>query len=83
MRSFVNGGRLIGDVPTYTAQIGHADYHGDSITWKSAVSPSSRSGHIPFRASGRLHRARINIAAGETWNVVSGVNLDAPREGMA
>ena len=83
MRSFVNGGRLIGDVPTYTAQIGHADYHGDSITWKSAVSPSSRSAHIPFRASGRLHRARINIAASATWNVVSAIELKAPQEGNA
>ena len=82
VRSFVNGGRLIGDVPTYTAQIGTLAYHGDSTTWKSAVSPSARgTGLIPFRAAGRLHRARINIAASETWNIVSGIYVDGVVEG--
>lgn len=84
VRSFVNGGRLIGDVPTYTAQIGTLAYHGDSTTWKSAVSPSARgTGLIPFRAAGRLHRVRINIAASETWNIVSGVYVDGVVEGKS
>lgn len=80
-RSFVNGGRLVGDAATYTAQIGQRDYHGDSVTWKSAVSPSSRSGLIPFRQSGRIHKARLNIAAGADWDLVQGIYLDYVPEG--
>ena len=82
-RSWVNAGRLIGDVMTFTAQVGTSEYHGGTVTWKSAVSPSSRSALIPFRAAGRLHRCRINIPADETWSHVSALYIEGDEEGNA
>ena len=72
-RAFVNGGRVQTDCTGFTMEIGAADFHGDSFTYKSAVSPSTRSGHLPFRASGRLHKFRMNIPAGEEWSHVTGI----------
>jgi hypothetical protein len=82
-RAFVNGGRLMSDAQTFTAQIGAQEWHGDDVTFDDAVSPSSRSKLIPFRASGRLHRTRINLAAGTDWARASGVYLDYEPEGEA
>lgn len=81
MRSWVNGGRAQTDCTDFTAEIGAADYHGDTFTYKTAVSPSTRSKHIPFRASGRLHRVRFNIPAASDWTHMTSVTLFAAAEG--
>ena len=80
-RAFVNGGRLVGDPTTFTAQIGTQDFHGDTVTWDTAVSPSSRTKFLPFRGAGRLHRHRVSIAAGATWKIASGIQTEYEREG--
>lgn len=82
-RTFVNGGRLIGNVDTFTARIGATDDHSTAVSFDGAVSPSSRSKHLPFRSSGRLHRARINIAATQDWDTVSAIYLEGNPEGNA
>lgn len=82
-RTFVNGGRLVGDVATFTAKIGSSPDHGTAVTFGSAITPSSRSKHIPFRKSGRLHRFRINIAAAEEWSEVSAIYVEAQPEGRS
>jgi len=81
-RTFVNGGRVETNATNYTVTIGSANFHGGAITNKAAVSPSTRSGHLPLRCSGRLHQVTVNIAAGEGWDIAKGISLTAPREGM-
>jgi hypothetical protein len=81
-RAWVNGGRVQTDCTGFTVEIAKADFHGGTFTYKSAVSPSTRSGHLPFRASGRLHRFRMNVTAGEDWTHVSGINAMYVSEGM-
>jgi hypothetical protein len=81
-RAWVNGGRVQTDCIGFTVEIAKADFHGGTFTYKSAVSPSTRSGHLPFRASGRLHRFRMNVTAGEDWSHVSGINAMYVAEGM-
>lgn len=81
-RAFVRIGRIETDCTNYTAQIGVAAYHGDTMTFDSAVSPSSRTGRIPFRADGYLHSLRMNIPAGETWSIVSNSFLEFEQSGM-
>lgn len=81
-RTFVNGGRAITDATSFTATIASSQFHGGAMTAKTAVSPSTRSGHLPFRCSGKLHQVTVNIPAGSVWSNISGVELTAPREGM-
>ena len=80
-RAFVNGGRAQTDAVGFTAEIGTSDYHGDSISYKSAVSASTRSGHIPYRAAGRLFRFRLNVPAGTEWTTTSSIDPMFTREG--
>lgn len=81
-RAFVNGGRAITDATGFTAEIGKSDFHGGTVTYKTAVTASTRSGHIPFRAAGRLFRFRMNITAGEQWSHASAFVPMAIPEGM-
>lgn len=80
-RAFVNEGRAIGDGETFTAQVGVQDHHGDDVTWKTAVSPSSRSKLLPFRASGRLFRLRKIYAAGAEWSIATGMQVNYEGDG--
>lgn len=82
-RALVKGGRAITDATGFTAQIGTAPRHGDAVTYKAAVSPSARSGYLPFRADGRLHRERIVIPQGTNWTIASGIDLDAVETGQS
>lgn len=81
-RAFVNGGRVVTDATGYTVTLRYADYHGGTITDKTAVSPSSRSGHLPLRASGRLFSFRMDIPAGTDWTVVTAIEPSVVREGQ-
>lgn len=81
MRAFVRGGRVNTDATGYTVEMGTADFHGDTVTYKPAVSPSSRSGHLPLRGAGRLFRFRNNIPAGTDWTVAAGIEAYAVSEG--
>jgi hypothetical protein len=81
MRAFVNGGRAVTDASSFTVEVGTADFHGDSITYKAAVSPSTRSGHLPLRASGRLFKYRLNIPSGQDWSVASAITPEVVPEG--
>lgn len=81
-RAWVNGGRVQTDCTDFTVEIAKADFHGGDFTYKSAVLPSTRSGHLPFRASGRLHRFRMNVTAGADWSNVSGINAMYVSEGQ-
>lgn len=81
-RTHVSGVRSIVDGGTRTVQLGTRNLPDDSVTWSSAVSPNSRTGVSNFRLDARYHRARVNIAAGGTWEHAQGVDYDAVASGM-
>jgi hypothetical protein len=73
-RSFVGEVRPVTDATTYTMQIASNDrYSGTEPTFGSAVSPHSSTGICHFRSSGLTHKFRLNIAAGEDWTHVYGL----------
>ena len=75
-RAFLNEGRLIGDASTFTVAAGRKDFHSDDPEYKTAVSPSTRTGRLPLKADARLHRQRLAIPAGEIWEVVTAIDLN-------
>jgi hypothetical protein len=82
-RTFVNGARIETDATTFTARVGKADYHGQTIAWDGSVSPSTRTKHLPFRSAGRLHQFEMSLAAGAEWSVVSNIRPEGTVEGQA
>lgn len=85
MRTFVNGCRIKGNPGTNSdMQIGKATLHDDTLTWSSTSSRSSRTGTYPFRVDARLHRFRVNTAAGDTtFTHLHGISADAQPSGEA
>lgn len=77
----VKGGRVHTDAQEFTATIAAAKHHGGEMVAKPAVSPSANTKRLPFRCSGRLHQVTVNIPAGQPWKIISGIELDAVREG--
>jgi hypothetical protein len=73
-RAFLSGARLHSNADDYTLAVATADKHGGTETWGSNVSPET-TGLTPFRRSGRLHRFKAIIAAGETWTHLHGVDV--------
>jgi hypothetical protein len=82
-RSFVSEVRAVTDATTHTMQIAAgARYSGTEPTFGSAVTPNSSTGISHFRSSGLTHKFRLNIAAGEDWTHVYGLeDLRAQPEG--
>ncbi len=80
-RSFLREVRVYTDTADFTIQVGTQDYHGDSRTWGSEVTPYSATKTCHFRSPARLHRFRMNIAQGAGWNHVVGLEATANREG--
>lgn len=81
LRAFVNGGRVITDATGYIVFAATADFHGDDLSFDSAVSPSTRSGQLPLRRSGRLFQFTLIILSGTDWTHASGIRIDAVPEG--
>jgi hypothetical protein len=86
-RTTLNTAKLVGDCASFTMQVGTSDYQGGPVTWSAASTPYAGSASSPATnicgfgrgLSGLFHRFRVNIAAGATWTIVSGVEvIDAP-----
>jgi len=73
-RTFISGVRVVTDAPTYTVKDGVSDYHGGTVTFSGASSPN-RAGLCPLRSDGRLHKIRLEIAAGTVWSIVSSAGI--------
>lgn len=74
-RTFVKGVRPVLDATTFTMKIASASrYSGSAMSFGTAVSPNTRSGMCEFRSDGLLHQYRLQIAAGETWTQVDGLD---------
>jgi hypothetical protein len=76
---FLQSLRVISDAPysSVTAQAGTRPFHGQSVTWGSAVTPSSSTGRAFLRKRGKLHRVRVNFADEAMWNYANGVTVYA------
>lgn len=68
-------------IPGFTITLATADFHGPDLVWGSPSRAHTKTGIVPFRSSGRLHRARLNINAGVSWNHAVGIRFDAIGEG--
>ena len=89
-RAFVRGAEVVGDLgvligsdPSFTIEVGSSDYHAATETFKTAANPSTRTGIVPLRDSGRMHRFRINIAFGSGWENITAVRARFAPEGDA
>lgn len=80
-RTFVSGARVVTDATGFTVKDGVQAYHGEGETWTTAASPNSRTGLVPFRSDGRLHKFRLVIPEGTTWSIVSSINVNAQPSG--
>jgi hypothetical protein len=80
-RAFLKGARLLGDCSAFTLKVGTSEYPGGTVTWSSASSPHATTGICPFRSAGLFHRFRLEIPAGTTFTVVSGIETFEQDEG--
>ena len=65
VRPFVDGG-----TPSIT--LGYRNLPGAAVTWTSAKAMND-NGFCPFRQDSRYFRAQIDMAAGEDWSHILGV----------
>lgn len=79
-RAFVQGCQIATDAENATATFGRKERPQGAVTFGSAISQTAQ-GYCPARSSGRFHRVRVSIPAGETWKHVAGVEVDAKPEG--
>lgn len=88
-RSFVTGATVISDAHIGNTQeysglgvsVGAADHYGGAIAYKPNSAPSSRTGRISMRSSGRLHRFKVTIDAGTHWTAASAITPEFVPEG--
>ena len=66
LRPLVDGG-------TITAALATRNIQTETATFGSAVAINA-NGFVPFRASGRYHRARVSVAAAGTWTHAIGLS---------
>jgi hypothetical protein len=80
-RTFVRGARVITDAANHTLRFGSSPKHGEDITMGAQITPNS-IGVCDKRIAGLLHQYRLEIAAGEDWSQVNGIEPDAIPEGL-
>jgi hypothetical protein len=73
-RGFVNRVRPLVDAISATVSIGTRGRVMDAKVWGPPV-PINELGECPIRSSARYHTARINVAAGDTWSQLFGVDV--------
>lgn len=74
-RAYVRGVNLFADAANATVQVSSREALNDTPTWTGTSSLNS-SGIAPVRSSGRYHRFRASVAAGEDWTDFAGVQPD-------
>lgn len=82
-RAMINGGRLDGDAVDVSVTLSVADYKGGTMTEKSAVTPSTRTRNISLRGDGRVHKIKLDVAAGADWTIISGIDVDVVGTGKS
>lgn len=80
-RSTVRGARVITDAANHTVNFGSTSKHGTAITFSGQVSPNT-NGVCDKLLDALLHQYKLEIAAGETWTHVDGLEPDVIPSGM-
>lgn len=81
-RSFLRSARLFWEgTGAHTLTVGTNAKHGEAISFGSAVSPFSETGICHFRSTGLHHQFRLDIAAGEDWSHIMGIEPEFRPEG--
>lgn len=75
-RGMVRGITPMTDAAAATVQMSTRENLNATPAWGDASTLNSQ-GKAPYRASGRYHRIRVSVAAGEAWNDLQGVEIDA------
>lgn len=76
-KAFVRAARPIiasAAAPDFTLALGTRDTTHDAVTYTAAASPESGDELCKFRTKGRYVRGRIQIAAGEEWEFIQGID---------
>ncbi len=81
-RQILQKARVYTNAVDFTIKAGASDYHGGTVTWGSAVTPFPATKTCHFRSSARLHRFRLEIAGGVSWDHVIGVEPEFRQEGQ-
>ncbi len=74
-RAYVNGCRLIGDAVNATAKIGGAERPQDAVQFKAAQGVNAQ-GRVPMRISTRYAQIQVDVAAGQDWYDLQGMDFD-------
>lgn len=82
-RTFVNGARVVTDASSYSVADITRAVHGGTETVGATATASARSGLVPLRSDGRLHKFRLSIPQGASWSVASSINVNAILSGEA
>lgn len=80
-RAFVRGVRPLTDAANATVTMGTTERPQTPVTFGSASSINAQ-GYAPLRSSGRFHKMRVSIPAGEAWEHARGGVIDAVPDGM-
>ncbi len=75
MRGYVRGARLIGDAVNATAKIGGAERPQTAVVFNAAAAVNGQ-GRVPMRISTRWAQIQVDIAAGESWTGLAGIEFD-------
>lgn len=80
-RAFVTGIRPLTDSTAISIQVGTSERPQTAVSY-GAASTVNAQGLCPVRASGRVHRVKASIAAGEDWSHLQGIEVDAVQDGL-
>lgn len=82
-RFYVNGARLDSDATNYTMTLGTTDYKGQGISWRTPVTPSSRTRFCGIRGDGRMFKIKVSIPSGATWKTATTIDVTGTRAGVS
>ncbi len=74
-RAYVRGFRLIGDAVNATGKIGGAERPQDVILYNGPMSVNAQ-GRVPVRISTRYAQIQVDVAQGENWSDLQGIDFD-------
>lgn len=74
LETFVRSWRPVVDAPTVYGRVATRKGYAGTRTWKSEKAMRA-SGRVTANARGYLHRFRVRIPEGESWDTVQGIDL--------
>jgi len=75
-RAYVHGIEPFTNADTVTVTVGSKERAGDDISWDSGQTVQT-TGEAPARSEARYHRVRVEMAAGEDWEHINGLDVKA------